>query len=104
MCVVLVTSPPTSALGGGFAAFAFGAAALSCYPLASAMMNSALPPHFRLSGNRLVVLLAALGGCTGPLATGMIAPWIGPAGGFAVIGCAALVTMTALLACRAVRS
>jgi MFS family permease len=72
--------------GLSVAAFAFGAVGFACYPLASASVNQAVPHHLRLSANGLVVLLAALGGCVGPLVAGALVPRHGAAAAFAVIG------------------
>ncbi len=76
------------------AAFAFGVAGLSCYPLASAALNRTVAPEpeARLAANGRLILVSGLGGCLGPLAAAALTPRCGPAAGFVVIGTAAAIT------------
>ena len=74
------------------AAFAFGLAGFSCYPLASTSLNRTVVPEARLAVNGRLILVSGLGGCLGPLAAAALTPRYGPAAGFVVIGTAAAIT------------
>jgi MFS family permease len=68
----------------------FGTAAFSIYPFASACVNSDVPDAMRVDANGLFIFIAAAGGVTGPILTGLLMGFIGPKAVFLVIAAATI--------------